>query len=256
MRELESVVREAGRILLRYFRRSDLQTEYKSLRDLVSEADMHAEEFLMEKLDKIDPVSFLSEESSPGMKLGDSPLWIVDPLDGTTNFLAGITPFAVSVAHYDGERMDAAACYIPILDEFFYAERGRGSSMNGETIEVSTVKNPMDAVAATGFACVTKGLEKNNIGVFNSVVGKTRAVRRLGSAVTDLLYTADGRFDFFWEYGLGPWDIAAGSLILEEAGGIVTDFDGGTDYVRMGSVIASNRELYEFIRGEIESNFK
>ena len=182
-------------------------------------------------------------------------MWIVDPLDGTTNFLAGITPFAVSVAHYDGECVDMAACYIPVLDEFFYAERGKGSFMNGKPIRVSTENNPERAVVATGFACITKGLKSNTLEVFNTVVKKTRAVRRLGSAVTDLLYTANGRFDFFWEHGLAPWDIAAGSLIVEEAGGVVTDFKWGNDYVRKGSVVASNRELYEFIKSEIASNF-
>lgn len=255
MKKLEQIIRNAGDILMSYFGKADIGKEFKAEKDLVSDADRHSERYLMEELSRIDNIEFLSEEYNPLRGFGGKPLWIIDPLDGTTNFLAHLTPFAISVAHYNGIEVDYAACYIPPYNEYFFAQKGGGAFMNGTPIRVSSESEAINAVAACGFADVTKNLPKNTLPVLNSVIMKTRALRRPGSAVTDLLYTARGSFEFFWEYGLSPWDVAAGALIVKEAGGIVTDFNGGDDFIANHSIIASNRGLYDFIREEIKNNF-
>jgi len=253
---IEAAIQATGNILSRYFRSEYLVREFKSRRDLVSEADRHAERFLMTELAKIHDVPFLSEEYNPQTVLRSGPLWIVDPLDGTTNFLAGIPFYSIAVAHWDGRAVDIAVCLIPPVGELYYAEKGKGAFLNNEPIRVSETSEPIHAVGAVGFADITKGLPKNTLKVFNSVICQTRALRRLGSAVADLLYVARGSFDLFWEYGLSPWDVAAPSLIVKEAGGIVTDFTGGDDYIAGGSIIAANRHLYPFIRNEVQAHFE
>ncbi len=255
-RAVERAVRETGAILAGYFRNASLCHEFKSPRDLVSEADRHAERFLMAELARLDNIPFLSEEYHPRTALSSGPLWIIDPLDGTTNFVAGIPFYSVAVAHWTGRSIDLAVCFIPPAQELYYAEEGKGAFLNGAPIRASETSDPLHAVGAVGFADITKGLPKDTLGVFTSVVRKTRALRRLGSAVADLLYVARGSFDIFWEYGLSPWDVAAPSLIVKEAGGIVTDFDGGDDYIVGGSIIAANRHLYPFIRDEVRANFR
>ncbi|HNT28960.1 MAG TPA: inositol monophosphatase family protein [bacterium] len=254
-RPVEAAVREAGRILTSYFRNDTLTHEFKSPRDMVSEADRHAERYLMAELAKIDDIPFLSEEYNPRTALSTGPLWIIDPLDGTTNFLAGIPVYTIAVAHWDGAKVDTAVCYIPPLDEMYRAEIGCGAFLNDAPIRVSDTADPLHAVGAVGFADITKGLPNDTLGVFTSVIRKTRALRRLGSAAADMLYVARGGFDLFWECGLAPWDVAAASLIVTEAGGIVTDFAGGDDFLAGGTIIASNRALYAFIRDEVHRNF-
>lgn len=252
---VDDIARRTGEILAVYFRNTALIQEFKSPRDMVSEADRHAERFLMAELAKVDDIPFLSEEYHPRTALSSGPLWIVDPLDGTTNFLAGIPFYSVSIAHWNGHAVDRAVCYIPPLGELFHAEIGRGAFLNGLPIRVSDTADPLRAVGAVGFADITKNMPKNTLAVFNSVVRKTRALRRLGSAVADMLYVARGGFDLFWECGLSPWDVAAASLIVTEAGGRVTDFNGGDDYIAGGTIIASNRALYGFIRDEVRDHF-
>ncbi len=255
-RAVEQAVRETGAVLAGYFRDVSLRKEFKSPRDLVSDADRHAERFLMTELAKLDDVPFLSEEYHPRTALSTGALWIIDPLDGTTNFVAGIPFYSIAVAHWNGREIDLAVCFIPPLNELYAAEKGKGALLNGNPIRVSETNDPLHAVGAVGFADITKGLPRDTLGVFNSVIRKTRALRRLGSAVADLLYVARGSFDLFWEYGLSPWDVAAPSLIVKEAGGIVTDFDGGDDYIVGGSIVAANQRLYPFIRDEVRANFR
>ncbi len=249
--EIGKVVKNAGKTALTFFNSSDLHRKFKSKRDLVTEADEKTEELLIAKLCKIDDIAFLSEEFNPDTDIGSKPLWIIDPIDGTTNFAAGIAPFAVSVAHYDGKVVDSAFCYLPVTDELFTAYLGEGAFLNGEKITVNTDYDPMLCVAATGFADITHDQEENTLSVFASVIKKVRTIRRLGSAVTDLVYTAAGKFAFFYEAGLSPWDVAAGALIVKEAGGIVTDFNGGDNYITGKTIIASNPAIYKFIKNEI-----
>lgn len=249
--EIAEIVKEAGDLAKTMFNVPGLHKKFKSDRDLVTEADELVEKMLIEKLKNVDNIPFLSEEFNPETELND-PCWIIDPIDGTTNFISGIAPFAVSVAHFNGESVDMGVCYLPVTKELFYAEHGRGAYLNGEKITVSTAYRVIDCVAATGFADITHNSAESTLAVFNSVIKKTRALRRLGSAVADLVYTACGRFTFFYEAGLSPWDVAAGSLIVKEAGGIVTDFYGTDRYITGMTIIASNREMYDFIKNEID----
>jgi myo-inositol-1(or 4)-monophosphatase len=249
--EVVKTVKEAGDLAKTMFNVPGLSKKFKSDRDLVTEADEKVEKMLLEKLKMIDNIPFLSEEFNPSTKLND-PCWIIDPIDGTTNFISGIAPFAVSVAHFNGQNVDAGVCYLPVTDELFYARSGGGAFLNGMEIKVSDTDKAINCVAATGFADITHDSDESTLAVFNSVIKKTRALRRLGSAVADLVYTACGRFTFFYEAGLSPWDVAAGSLIVKEAGGVVTDFNGTDRYITGMTIIASNRQMYDFIKNEID----
>ncbi|MGI6395400.1 MAG: inositol monophosphatase family protein [bacterium] len=245
------IVKEAGFLAKKMFDGTEVDKKFKSERDIVTEADEKVEQMLINRLGAIDKVPFLSEEFNPSTPL-NSACWVIDPIDGTTNFASKIFPFAISVAHFNGNFIDTGVCYLPVTDELFYAQAGSGSFLNGKKIKVNDVSSLMECVAATGFADITHGLNKNTLEVFNSVIKKTRALRRLGSAVVDLVYTACGKFAFFYEAGLHPWDVAAGSLIVKEAGGVVTDFNGGEKYITGKTIIASNRPMYNFIKNEID----
>lgn len=244
------IAEQAGVIAGKFFCSPELKKSFKSKCDLVSEADITVEKMLIESLKTVDDIKFLSEEFNPGTALSEAS-WIVDPIDGTTNFIAGIAPFAISIAHYDGVEVDLAVCFLPVTNEMFAAEKGRGAYLNGEKISVNQDREPINCVGATGFADITQHGGTGTLPVFCSMVQKTRAMRRLGSAVTDLVYTACGKFAFFYEAGLSPWDVAAGSLIVKEAGGIVTDFSGGSDYIVGKTIIASNPGMYDFVKTEI-----
>lgn len=250
--QIEEIAKSAGGIARRFFLNPDLKKRLKSRFDVVSEADETVERFLLQELKKVDDIAFLSEEFNPGTGL-KSPCWIVDPIDGTTNFVAGIAPFAVSIAHYNGCAVDAGVCLLPMSGELFSAALGHGAKLNGEMIRVSQETEPEKCVIATGFADITQGGEGSTLPVFLRLIHKTRAIRRLGSAVTDLVYTACGKFAFFYEAGLSPWDVAAGSLIVSEAGGTVSDFNGGDNFLAGKSIIASNPQLYDFIKNEINA---
>lgn len=253
---LENAVKEAGKILLKYFRNPNLVSKKKTERDIVTEADFASEKYLFEVLKQIDDIDFLSEESYANTPLSEKKLWIIDPLDGTVNFSRGIPYFAVSVAHYNGDFVDFAACYIPVTDEFFYAEKSKGAFLNNTKISSSSEKDVRQTVVATGFADITKGLKYNSLDLFKSVAKQTLSIRRIGSAVINLLYTATGFIDFFWESGLSIWDMAAGSLIAEEAGCIVTDFYGTKNYLKPEEgIIVSGTNLYDFIKNEIKRSY-
>lgn len=249
--QIAKAVKEAGDSAKKMFNSPNLVKRFKSDRDIVTEADEATERMLIGSLKLIDDIPFLSEEFNPLTAL-DSPCWIIDPIDGTTNFSSGLAPFAVSVAHFDGIKVDIGVCYLPVTDELFYAQLGGGAFLNGEPIKVNSDDIPLNCVAATGFADITHNSSHSTLDVFCSVIKKTRALRRLGSAVADLVYTACGRFSFFYESGLSPWDVAAGSLIVREAGGVVTDFYGGDNYLTGKTIIASNTHMHTFIKNEID----
>ncbi len=240
---------------MKFFCSPELKKSFKSKCDLVTEADTTVEKMLLESLKTVDNIGFLSEEFNPETGLA-KPCWIIDPIDGTTNFVAGIAPFAISIAHFDGGKVDFAVCFLPVTNEMFSAEAGKGAWLNGEKIHVNADSSAINCVGATGFADITQHGGTGTLPVFCNMVQKTRAMRRLGSAVTDLVYTACGKFAFFYEAGLSPWDVAAGSLIVKEAGGIVTDFSGGNDYILGKTIIASNPQMYDFVRNEIEISLK
>jgi myo-inositol-1(or 4)-monophosphatase len=179
--------------------------------------------------------------------------WIVDPIDGTTNFAHGMPIFCASVALEIDGRVDVAAVYDPTRDELFTAERGRGAWLNGRHLAVSANDRLVDALLVTGFPYTVRDEGEEMLGLFGTFIKKARAVRRLGSAALDVCYVAAGRMDGFWERGLGPWDIAAAALIVEEAGGRVSDLDGGPFVLRTGRLLASNGRVHDEMVATIAS---
>lgn len=255
-RALSNALIAAGELILS-FADKKIEFSYKSSRkDIVTEADRAAETLLIHALKQIDDIAILAEESHADYTIGSDPCWIIDPLDGTTNFYAGLSIYAVSVAHFNGTHVDYAGCYLPVTKDLYLAVRGEGATKNGKSISVNTQDDPQQAVVATGFADITQNDNKHTLGVFNKLIFETRAIRRLGSAVVDILFVADGTFSFFYEAGLAPWDVAAASLIASEAGAIVSDFQGEENFITDKSIIISNRELYSFIKGIIYENFE
>ena len=238
--EVETLAREAGEILrLGYGNRH--QVDHKGIIDLVTEVDNRSEGFLLgEILRRYPDHKVLAEES--GASAGeDCCLWYVDPLDGTVNYAHGVPIFSVALAYQEGGEVLLGVVYDPLRDECFSAKKGIGAWLNGEEIRVSTVSDLDQSLLVTGFPYDVRTNPDNNLEYFNRFALLTQGVRRLGSAALDLCYVAAGRFDGFWEIRLNPWDVAAGGLIAQEAGALVTDLRGGQDYLTQPlSILAAN----------------
>lgn len=245
---------KAGRRLSRDFGElENLQVSRKGPGDFVSNADLQAEKILKEELRRARPnFGFLMEESGEEVGVDKSHRWIVDPLDGTTNFLHGIPMFAISIALQHEDRIVAAVIYNPATDDLFTAERGRGAFYNDRRIRVAGRDDFHDCVIATGVPHLGRGKHKPYLDQLETIMGEVSGIRRMGAASLDLAYVAAGRFDGYWEEYIHPWDMAAGILLVREAGGFVTDINGGDDMFGTGSVIASN----EIIRRHIALNLK
>jgi len=235
----------AGKILMGGFG-GEMQIGHKHREtNLVTEYDHKAEDFILGRIRKAFPGHrFLAEESglSGG---GDSPIWLIDPLDGTTNFAHGLPVFSVSIALREGGRIVSGVVYDPTRRECFWAERGKGAFCNEMRLHVSAVAELGRSLLVTGFPYDTWTNPVNNLNHFNRFSVRSHGVRRLGSAALDLAYIAAGRLDGYWEMRLSPWDVAAGGLIAEEAGGKVTAMDGESDYLSDSpSIIAANPALH------------
>jgi myo-inositol-1(or 4)-monophosphatase len=225
-----------------------MRIEKKGAIDLVTETDREIERDFRALIARRFPDhAVLGEEYSAAKDREQVPefCWVFDPLDGTTNFAHGLPIFCSSLALEINGRAAVAAVYDPNRAELFAAERGRGAWLNGAPLRVSTTDTLIDGLLCTGFPYNVQQKPDELVGLFGYFLGKCRAVRRLGSAAIDLCYVAAGRFDGFWEMHLGPWDIAAGSLIVEEAGGTVTSADGSPFASRFGNILASNGPLHE-----------
>ncbi|WP_376702882.1 inositol monophosphatase family protein [Mesorhizobium sp. ISC25] len=233
---------KAGRSLSRDFGEvQNLQVSMKGPGDYVSQADRKAEDIVFAELSKARPgYAFLMEER--GVIEGDDGQhrWIVDPLDGTTNFLHGIPLFAVSIALERQGQIVAGVVYNPAMDELYTAERGGGAFMNDRRLRVAGRTKLVDAVIGCGMPHLGRGQHGNFLIELRNVMAEVSGVRRLGSASLDLAYVAAGRMDAFWETGLSAWDVAAGILLIREAGGFVSDFAGGQDVLNAGSLVAGN----------------
>lgn len=232
----------------------NLQVSRKGPADFVSAADRRAEETIRAELERARPgYSFLMEESGETRGRDAQHRWIVDPLDGTTNFLHGIPQFAISIALERQGRLAAAVVYDPIGDELFSAERGGGAFLNDRRLRVATRQALADSVVATGMPFRGHGDYSAYLKELAAVMPQVAGVRRFGAASLDLAWVAAGRFDGFWEHDLSPWDMAAGILIIREAGGFVTDLEGGDAILQSGGIVAGNdaihRELLSLIRG-------
>ena len=235
--------REAGRILIERQGRS-LQVSNKGDIDLVTEADLAAEKLIIERINSYYPRhAILAEESGASTKPAEWK-WIIDPLDGTTNYAHGYPCFCVSIAAECAGRIEIGVVYNPVSDELFAAERGQGATLNDRTIRVSEIEELNRAMLVTGFPYDVR--ERPDFARhFKSFTMHAQAVRRDGSAALDLAFVACGRFDGFWEDGLNPWDIAAGVLLIEEAGGQVTNYSGGSLDIYTPKVLASNGLVHD-----------
>ncbi len=239
--------RKVGRRLVRDFGEvENLQVSQKGPADFVSAADRAAEKMLFNELQKARPnYGFLLEEKGIIEGSDTSNRWIIDPLDGTTNFLHGIPHFAISIAlERDGDPF-AGIIYNPVVDEMYSAERGNGAHLNGRRLRVSARKELPPSLFATGFPF--KGAKDHALFLrqLEAVMGVSSGVRRFGAASLDIAYVAAGRFDGFWETDLQSWDIAAGIVLVREAGGFVTEIDGGSNMLKSGSILAANASLHE-----------
>jgi myo-inositol-1(or 4)-monophosphatase len=241
---IEETAREAGTLLRKkLYDRHDI--EYKGEINIVTEADRLSEKLIVEKIGHTFPRHGILTEESPETVNDSEFRWVVDPLDGTTNYAHGYPVFSVSIALEVGGTVVLGAVYNPMLDEFFAAEKGGGSYLNGRRLKVSHVDSLSRSLLATGFPYDIRTNKNNNINYFKAMSLNAQAIRRAGSAALDLSYLAAGRFDGFWELKLAPWDTAAGRLIVEEAGGAVTDLAGGLYNLRSPNILATNGLIHQ-----------
>ena len=242
---MEGAARKAARSLLRDFGEvENLQVSKKGPADFVSAADLKAEQVLKAELARARPsFGFLMEESGDTPAADGHSRWIVDPLDGTTNFLHGIPHFAISIALEQNGELIAGVVYEPTRDEMYWAERGIGAFVNYRRLRVSSRQDLKEAVLGTGIPHLGRPRSGAFSAELSTLMPLVAGVRRFGTASLDLAYVASGRFDGFWEQDLQPWDIAAGILIVREAGGLVTDLNGGEKVLETGKILATNDPL-------------
>jgi len=248
--DLEAMAREAGALLMRYFKQR-VAIEYKGDVDLVTVADRASEKLLVERLQSHWPEFGIVAEEGTRTDQDAEYLWYVDPLDGTTNFAHGYPVFCISMAlvRKDGQ-IEVGVLYDPTRDEMFSAERGKGASLNGSPIHVSKTATLAESLLGTGFPS-HKRHKNPNIHFYHQLTLRSHGVRRAGSAALDMANVASGRYDGFWEFNLNPWDTAAGVLLVREAGGKVTRFDGTPFRLDSREVLASNSLIHE----ELMKNF-
>ncbi len=256
MTVMQNAAQRAAKRLLRDFAEVEqLQVSIKGPGDFVSQADMRAEQSLREDLGKARPgYAFLMEESGASGSENWTWRWVVDPLDGTSNFLHGIPHWAISIGlerrHPDGTtEMTAGVIYAPAVDEMFWTEKGVGAFLNERRLRVSGRRNPTEAMFATGipFAAVKPVNRLAFARTLGTLMPQVAGIRRFGAAALDLAWVAAGRYEGFWELGLNRWDIAAGILLVREAGGTVTDPQGGDPFTQ-GDVVAGNAHMHAFLR--------
>lgn len=241
-----SAARQAGEIIIRHMEQVDrLKITAKNSQEYFSEVDIKAEQAIINAIHKAYPEhGILAEES--GFQEGDGEsVWIIDPLDGTSNYLHGFPFFSVSIALKIKNRIEHGVIYDPLRHECFAASRGRGARLNDRRIRVSKQTLLSASLLGTGVPFRNLALAQRYLPTFEALMGKCAGVRRTGSAALDLAYVASGRLDGFWELGLRPWDIAAGSLLIREAGGLISDVQGGDDFLQHGDVVAGTPKVFK-----------
>lgn len=241
-----SAARQAGEIIVRHIEKLDrLQVTAKGVEDYFSEVDVKAEQSIIAAILKAYPDhGILAEESGTHNPDADI-LWIIDPLDGTTNFLHGFPFFSVSIAVKIKGRIEHGVVYDPLRHECFAASRGQGARLNDHRMRVSKQTLLGSALLGTGVPFRNVALAQRYMPTLDAMIGKCAGVRRTGSAALDLAYVASGRLDGFWQLGLKPWDIAAASLLIKEAGGLISDLRGGEDYLNQGDVVAGTPKVFK-----------
>lgn len=251
-KNLEAAREAAGKardVICYYDRnRSELHIGLKGKNDLITEADGEAEKVIIETIRNHFPDdAILAEESAETIRLDDRRTWIIDPLDGTTNFAHGVPLYCVSIALWENQQPKSALVLEVNSGECFTAEAGMGARCNDKPLSVSSVSKPAHALLATGFPYRDLGLIDDYLRLFKAFMHETQGVRRPGSAAWDLCLVAAGRCDGFYEYGLSPWDVAAGSLLIREAGGVVTDWNEGDDWLFGRRIVAGNPDIWNYL---------
>ena len=246
-----TAARKAGDIIIRHVGRIDrLTVRAKEHNDFVSQVDRLAEEEIIYTIRKAHPDHAILAEESGAQGANDEFQWIIDPLDGTTNFLHGFPVFSVSIAVKHRGHLEHAVVYDPMRQELFTASRGGGAQVDGKRMRVTALKTLEGALIGTGFPFRESHNLELYMRMFENVARKTAGLRRAGSAAQDLAYVAAGRMDGFWEMGLKPWDIAAGALLIQEAGGLVGHFDGTAGIPENGDILAGGEKIYKALAEE------
>ncbi|MGQ3890409.1 inositol monophosphatase family protein [Legionella sp. CNM-4043-24] len=241
-----NAARQAGDLIVRHIEQIDrIKITAKNNNEYFSEVDVKAEQLIIKTILKAYPDHGIIAEESGTQNPDCESVWIIDPLDGTTNFLHGFPFYCVSIAHRVKNRIEHAVVYDPIRHECFSASRGRGAQLNDRRIRVSKQTQLSGAVLGTGFPTRSEALTERYMPTFQAMFNKCAGMRRTGSAALDLAYVACGRLDGFWEFGLRPWDIAAASLLIKEAGGLIGDIHGGENYFSQGDVVAGTPKIFK-----------
>lgn len=245
--------RKAGDYIVRASEHvNDISAKLKQPHDYVTEVDQTAEEIIIDTIKYSYPDHSILAEESGAIDTGAEYEWIIDPLDGTTNFIHGMPHFAVSIAIRQGNRIEHGVIYDPMRQELFTASRGAGAQMNNRRMRVSQQAHFDKALLGTGFPLKEPQLLEPYLNTFNKVIPLVTGIRRGGSAALDLAYVACGRFDGYWEMGLHVWDIAAGVLMVREAGGLVSDLQGGESHLKSGNILAGNPKIFKQLLKNIQ----
>ena len=251
-----SIATQAGKILRENIGKITADdVEDKRPFDYVTEIDKACEQLIINSIKEHFPAHEILAEESGKTEHEDRYRWIIDPLDGTTNFIHGYPHSSISIALQKEDKMILGVVYDPYSDELYYAEKGNGAYCNQKRIFVSRQANVNSCLIATGFPFKSRHLLDQYWRVLSEIFMEVSGIRRTGSAALDLAYVACGRFDGFWELKLSPWDIAAGAIIIEEAGGKITDFEGKNNHTWTGDVIASNAIIHDFLMSKVQKVF-
>ncbi|MFM9006468.1 MAG: inositol monophosphatase family protein [Flavobacteriales bacterium] len=254
-REVELLSKSIGAWMKAQTEVSEQDAEVKSENNLVTYVDKESERRFVEGLQRLLPAAGFVAEEGTGSRKESGLNWVIDPLDGTTNFVHGMPVWCTSIGLCDGITPILGVIYDPNTNECFSAYKGGGASLNGYPISVSKVSNVQQSLLATGFPYDDFGREEAYIELFRKLMRGTRGLRRLGSAALDMAWTACGRVEGFYEYGLNPWDVAAGSIIVQEAGGKVTEFNGGNNYIFGEDLVCTNGHIHPEMLQIIQTYF-
>jgi myo-inositol-1(or 4)-monophosphatase len=243
---MTAAARKAGRPLVRDFGElENLQISMKSPGDFVTSADQRTERILIEELSKARPgYGFLAEEGGVAEGKDKTHRFIIDPIDGTTNFMHGVPQFAISIGLEREGQLVAGVIFNPVTDDMYYAEKGHGAYLNNKRLRVAARREMTPSLFAIGLPFMNREGQDRAIAEMTAVMKISSGVRRMGAASLDMAYVAGGRFDGFWERGLKPWDVAAGIVLVREAGGMVSDLNGGQDMLTGGSILSANEYLH------------
>jgi len=252
---LKEIIHEAAKLMPDQFT-DNITIKTKDKNSLVTEVDQNIERYLVDALSKLIPTAGFIAEEGTATHLGSEFNWIIDPLDGTTNFIHGIPAYCISVGLKKGDEIVLGAIFEFIRDNYYSAYHGGGSYLNGIQIRVSETKDLEESLLATGFPYYEFRFIEEYIKVFREFMQFSRGIRRLGSAALDMAYVACGKYDGFFEYSLHPWDVAAGIILIKEAGGNVTDFQNGGNFLFGKQILASNGLIHKELMDNISKHFK